>query len=160
MRGGHAMPHASSRLAAMPPRPAAGLADVMIRTGQGDVSAFEQLYAMTVDAVTTLARSVVINPEQADEVVQEVYLELWGYADRFDPTRGAALTWLLHIARCRSIDRVRHSEVTRAREHAYFQGSGRATPDDSVLDEVLRAETSRELRSAVGDLSERQRQMV
>lgn len=143
-----------------PPDSPAVLAAALVATGRGEVAAFEQLYRATVERVLATARSVVIDPGQAEEVVQETYLEIWRCADRFDPTRGPALPWLLRIVRHRAIDRVRHCESARARERAFVRDAAHAEPDEPVLERILRFEGARELHAAIGRLTERQREAL
>ncbi|MHB1432002.1 MAG: ECF RNA polymerase sigma factor SigK [Streptosporangiaceae bacterium] len=83
---------------------------------RGDEGAFEQIYDRLAGAAYGLIRRVVRDPAQAEEVTQEVMLEVWRAASRFDPDRGSAATWVLTIAHRRAIDRVRSIAASAARE--------------------------------------------
>ena len=91
--------------------------DVLLdRVARGDLSAFDGLYAVLSSAVYGMARRVVRDPARAEEVTQEVFLDVWRQATRFDRHRGNARTWVLTMAHRRAVDAVRSSEASRARE--------------------------------------------
>ncbi len=73
----------------------------------GDTAALSELYDSTVAKVHALVRAIIRNPADAEEVTCDVYAEAWRTASRFDPSRGSVMTWLLTIARSRSIDCLR-----------------------------------------------------
>jgi len=80
----------------------------------GNTAALTELYDSTVAKVHALVRAIIRNPADAEEVTCDVYAEAWRTASRFDPSRGSVMTWLLTIARCRSID-CRRRQRGRAR---------------------------------------------
>ncbi len=88
---------------------------LIARTAQGDEVALAQLYDRTSSLVHGLVFKILGDPQAAEEVTVDVYLQVWRQAERYDAARGPALGWLLTIARSRSIDRLR-SQTTR-REH-------------------------------------------
>ena len=92
---------------------------------RGDLEAFDALYGVLSPAVYGVARRVVRDPARAEEVAQEVFLEVWRQAARFDRRRGQARTWVLTMAHRRAVDAVRSSESSRARE----QKVGQLEPD-------------------------------
>lgn len=93
------------------------------RVALGDLAAFDTLYGSLSPAVYGLARRVVRDPSRAEEVTQEVFLDVWRLATRFDRTRGRARTWVLTMAHRRAVDAVRSSEASRAREQKVAQQS-------------------------------------
>lgn len=88
----------------------------LVRAADGDERAFADLYDATAPRVFGLVLRILVDRSQAEEVAQEVYLEAWRSARRFDPARGAAISWLLQIAHARAVDRVRSSQAQRDRD--------------------------------------------
>ncbi len=78
---------------------------------RGDESAFEAAYDRLARPVYGLIRKVVRDPAQSEEVAQEVLLEVWRTASRFDAGRGSAMTWVMTIAHRRAVDRVRSASA-------------------------------------------------
>jgi RNA polymerase sigma-70 factor (ECF subfamily) len=93
-----------------------GLDELLIRAADGDEQAFAGLYDALADTVMGLACRVVRDKAQAEEVTQDVMVEVWRTADRFRPARGAARNWVLTLAHRRAVDRVRSVAAGRARE--------------------------------------------
>jgi RNA polymerase sigma-70 factor (ECF subfamily) len=89
---------------------------LMERVARGDMAAFDALYGALSSSVYGLARRVVRDPARAEEVTQEVFLDVWRQATRFDRHKGQARTWVLTMAHRRAVDVVRSTEASRARE--------------------------------------------
>jgi RNA polymerase sigma-70 factor (ECF subfamily) len=124
----------------------------------GDEDAFELLYRRLAPPAYGVIRRVLRDPAQSEEVTQEVLLEVWRTAPRFDPAMGSAATWALTIAHRRAVDRVRAEVAAAGRE----QGAAWAGPGsgDEVAD-VVEASLDRErVRRCVGGLTEAQRQSI
>ncbi len=77
------------------------------RLKKGDKSAFREIYARYSQVVFNLAFRMLRSREEAEEVVQEIFLQVWNKADSYDAGRGAISTWIVNIARSRSIDKLR-----------------------------------------------------
>jgi len=75
----------------------------------GDRSAFELIYRRTSVKLFGVALRILPERQEAEEVLQEVYLAVWRRAGAFDPARGTAMTWLITLARNRALDRLRMS---------------------------------------------------
>ncbi|GHD47927.1 sigma-70 family RNA polymerase sigma factor [Mycetocola manganoxydans] len=82
----------------------------------GSQQAFASLYDTVAPRVLGLIRRVLVDHAQSEEVAQEVFLEIWQNATRFESGRGAASSWIMTIAHRRAIDRVRASQAGRDRD--------------------------------------------
>ena len=98
------------------PAPDADLEVLICRAARGDQGAFEAVCRRAGPAVFGAVRAVVRDPCQAEEVCQEVLLEVWRAASRFEPGRGSALAWVTTIAHRRAVDRVRAERRAADRE--------------------------------------------
>ena len=89
---------------------------LLSRVGGGDRHAFDQLYGLTAPRLFGLIRRVVRDAAQSEEVGQEVFLEIWETAARFDPAKGRGIGWIFTMAHRRAVDRVRASQSSRDRD--------------------------------------------
>lgn len=140
--------------------PAHGPTDVDLlvgRVARGDSQAFESLYDELSAAVFGLARRVVRDPARAEDVTQEVFLEVWRKAARFDSGLGKAKTWVMTIAHRRAVDAVRRSESNKRQDN-------RAVPDevshDEPADAVITAEEHGAVRGCMETLTDLQLESV
>lgn len=111
------------------------LAQLLERIAQGDQASFAEFYRLTSRRVFGMARRVLIDPELSEDTVQEVFLQVWQNAARFDPANGSPLAWLMTISHRRAVDRVRSSQSASDREARYGANS-QDIDHDSVSDEV------------------------
>src|SRR5690349_18114986 len=86
---------------------------------RGDADAFDTVYDQVAATVFGTVRRVVRDPAQSEEVTQDVLLEVWRNAAKFDPGRGSATAWVMTLAHRRAVDRVRsvQKESERSEEH-------------------------------------------
>ncbi|GAB3545414.1 sigma-70 family RNA polymerase sigma factor SigK [Arthrobacter tumbae] len=111
------------------------LAGLLARIAQQDQSAFAEFYAQTSRRVFGLARRVLIDPELSEDTTQEVYLQVWNMADRFNADAGSPMAWLMTLAHRRAVDRVRSEQSSTDREARY--GAAMQVKDhDDVVDTV------------------------
>ncbi|MEW2133552.1 sigma-70 family RNA polymerase sigma factor [Streptomyces sp. NPDC005435] len=132
---------------------------LLVRVAGGDQQAFEELYALVSGPVFGLVRRVVRDPAQSEEVVQDVLLELWRSATRFDPARGNALSWILTLAHRRAVDRVRSARAAGEREQREALRAGEPA-FDHVSEEVEAALERESVRRCLDRLTTLQRQSV
>jgi RNA polymerase sigma-70 factor (ECF subfamily) len=92
-----------------PPQPAASTIDpkLLARVVKGDHQAFSQLYDQSSTLLYSLALRILGSREEAAELLQEVYLEVWRKVARYDAGRGTPIGWLITLTRSRAIDRLR-----------------------------------------------------
>jgi len=82
-------------------------AALITRIAKGDREAFSRLYDALAGAAFGLIRRVVRDPGVAEEVLQDVFWEVWRDAPQYDPSRGSPEAWLLMRAKSRAIDKLR-----------------------------------------------------
>jgi RNA polymerase sigma-70 factor, ECF subfamily len=111
------------------------LAQLLARIADGDQASFAEFYRLTSRRVFGMARRVLIDPELSEDTVQEVFLQVWQNAAKFDPASGSALAWLMTISHRRAVDKVRSSQSASDREARYGANS-QDIDHDSVSDEV------------------------
>ena len=133
--------------------------DLLLKVGLGDRAAFGDLYDEVAPLVYGIARRVLRDPARAEEVSQEVFLQIWGQAERFDPSRGRARSWIAAVAHRRAVDVVRSEQASRRRT-AEVGVREYLSAFDEVAETVERRELRRRVRGAIEELSEAQRQAV
>ena len=127
-------------------------ATLLSRLLQKDVSAFEQLYDRHSRLVYGLVLRILQQASTSEEVVQDVFLQLWRNADQYDSSRGPFVPWLCTMARNRALDQLRlKSERQRRREDQPDElPSVVVAPDyEKALDEKRRAERVRALMASL-----------
>ncbi|MCY1143732.1 ECF RNA polymerase sigma factor SigK [Actinoplanes sp. Pm04-4] len=132
---------------------------LLTAAAHGEEAAFGRLYDAVAPRVYGLIRRVLRDDGQAEEVAQEVMVEVWRTAARFDPDRGSAIAWVLTIAHRRAVDRVRSEQATTDRTMRVGAASI-DTPYDVVADEVTMRLEVREVRRCLDELTDLQRQAV
>ncbi|HEX4442003.1 MAG TPA: sigma-70 family RNA polymerase sigma factor [Galbitalea sp.] len=137
----------------------ASLGDLLGRTAEGDERAFGELYDQFSNRVFGLVRRLLKDAAQSEEVTQEIFLEVWQNAKRYDQTKGSAATWILTMSHRRAVDRIRSSQSTRDRDQKIGLRD-LETEYDSVSESVeIRVEHER-VGQALQRLTELQRQAV
>ena len=128
------------------------------QAGRGEQEAFSRFYDLTAAMVHGVILRVVRDPGMAEDVTQEVFVEIWRLAPRYDPSRGSAKSWAATIAHRRAVDRVRSEESRRRREEA--DGRGEAAAFDSVSETVGDDLERERVTKALTSLSVTQREAV
>jgi len=135
------------------------VAELLERVAGGDETAFARLYDHLSPRVFGLILRVLVNRAQSEEVLQEVFLEVWQSASRFAPNRGQGRSWVLTIAHRKAVDRVRSSQASADRDvRAGFRDL--EVPFDGVAEQVeLSIEGSR-VAAALSALPDAQREAL
>jgi RNA polymerase sigma-70 factor, ECF subfamily len=133
------------------------LAALLARVARGDHRAFELIYSELAGPVYGVVRQVLRDPAQSEEVAQEVLLEIWRTASRFDQARGSAAAWALTIAHRRAVDRVRSENAGSRRE----QKAAPAPGDDADVAELVMATMDHQrVRRCLDGLTDLQRESI
>ena len=134
------------------------LPGLLAQVARGDHRAFELLYGELAGPVYGVVRQVLRDPAQSEEVAQEVLLEIWRAASRFDPAKGSPAAWALTIAHRRAVDRVRSENASSRREEKAAPDLSEA-PDD-VADVVATTLDGQRVRRCLDGLTELQRESI
>lgn len=133
--------------------------ELLVRAAAGDQGAFTRLYDMLSPRVFGLILRVLVDRSQSEEVLQEVFLEVWQSAARFAPNKGQGRSWILTIAHRRAVDRVRSAQASADRDvRVGFRDLDVA--HDGVAEEVELRIEGRRVAQAVAALPEAQREAL
>ena len=133
--------------------------ELLGRIARGDQAAFGELYDQIAPRVLGLVKRLLVDHAQSEEVTQEIFLEIWQSAPRFEPTRGGASTWIMTMAHRRAVDRIRASQAGRDRDQK-IGIRDLAVEYDHVSETVeVRIEHER-VKKAMSRLTELQREAV
>lgn len=132
--------------------------EALSAAASGDQHAFAVFYDATAGAVHGVVLRVLRDPAQAEEVTQEVFLEAWRLASRFDAGRGSAKAWVVTMAHRRAVDRVRSAQASSDRDER--AGVREVAPYDSVSEEVEVVMEREQVARALDTLTPLQRQAI
>lgn len=140
----------------VPPRPLAS-----VDTALGDAESFRRAYQMHHDALVVVAWRVLRDNAAAEDVVQDVFMDLWSTPGAYDPRRGSLRSYLRMIVKSRALDRWRSRVVAVAAvERARAQVRVAADTDASAAEQVIHRETAKAVRAAVDSLPATQREAI
>jgi RNA polymerase sigma-70 factor (ECF subfamily) len=140
-------------------RGGADLDGLLTLVGRRDQAAFEAVYDRVAAPVFGLIRRVLRDFAQSEEVAQETLLEVWRTAERFDPARGPALTWVMTIAHRRAVDRVR-SEAAAAQREARAASAAVPVHADEVAEAVESSLEAERVSRCLDGLTDLQRESI
>jgi RNA polymerase sigma-70 factor (ECF subfamily) len=136
-------------------------AELLRAVARGDETAFARVYDRFSPILLGLLLRILRSRAEAEDVLQEVFLQVWQQARSFDASRGRAFTWLVTLARSRAIDRLR---AVDSRERAAQRSADGPPPSPAAAgwadEEAIRAERAEAVRGALGELPEEQRQVL
>jgi RNA polymerase sigma-70 factor (ECF subfamily) len=133
-------------------------AELLRRIAGGDEEAVASLYDHYKSILFSLILRILHSQSEAEDILQEVFLQVWKKAADFDEERGRPFTWLVTLARSRAIDRLRQ---LNSRERTAMEASRAAVEDwTDAAEDAIKAEQSAHLRSALAELPEEQRRAL
>jgi RNA polymerase sigma-70 factor, ECF subfamily len=135
----------------------ADLAAAIGLVARGDTAAFDAVYEQVAASVFGIVRRVIRDPAQSEEVTQDVLLEIWRTAAKFDATRGSAMAWVMMVAHRRAVDRVRSAQKESERERRTATAT---IPYDEVTEAVESNIERERVRRCLNTLTELQRESV
>jgi RNA polymerase sigma-70 factor (ECF subfamily) len=134
-----------------------GLDDLLSAVARGDERAYDAVYDLTSGWVLGVARKVIRDPSLAEEVMQEVLLDVWRLASRFDPSKGSGQSWVMTLAHRRAVDRARSERSHATRELR----AARADIDyDDVTEAVEASLEAERVQRCLSSLTRLQRECV
>lgn len=147
-------------MTANPQTSAAEGAELVRRIAAGDTTALSELYDRYAAMLHALARRILMNSSDAEEVVQEVFLQVWKQAARYDTSRSSVSTWLVLITRSRAIDRLRTRQVVdRTLGTVQQENRGKHTSPEG-MQSVWTQQRARRLREEMQTLPKEQREVL
>jgi RNA polymerase sigma-70 factor (ECF subfamily) len=134
---------------------------IIRRVAEGDTVAFEQVYNAFSGMLYSLALRMLERPEDAEELLQEVFAKIWSDAADYDPRRGAPLAWAITITRHKAIDRIRAT----ARRLRLYEAAEKETQNDpqsvpQPAREAERFENAQAVRDSLGMLPPEVRESI
>jgi len=136
----------------------ADVARLLAHVARGDQAAFEEVYDRMAGPVLGMVRGVVRDLAQSEEVMQEVLLQLWRTASRFDSSKGSATSWVMTLAHRRAVDRVRSEQ--KAAERELRAASASPIAYDEVVEAVEASLDRERVRRCLTSLTDLQRESV
>jgi RNA polymerase sigma-70 factor (ECF subfamily) len=133
--------------------------ELMSNVRAGDGEALAQVFDRHSPTVLGLLHRILGRRSEAEEILQEVFLQVWTQADRYDAERSSPRGWILMLARSRALDRLRRRESARRHEEAVEDGTLRAVRPVGT-ERLEAAERSSRIASALGLLSPEQRRCI
>ncbi|HJE61785.1 MAG TPA: sigma-70 family RNA polymerase sigma factor [Nocardiopsis listeri] len=135
------------------------LEDLLRRVAHGEEQAFNRVYDLLGPTVYGLIRRVLRDPAQSEEVAQDVLVEVWRSACRYDPRRGSPQAWVMTLAHRRAVDRVRSEQAATDRE-SRAAAADTERPYDEVAEQATDRLERERVRRCLENLTEVQEQSV
>lgn len=143
----------STSVPALSPDEHARLNHLLVQTAAADKHAFSTLYDALAPTVFSVCLSVLRNPALAEEVAQDVFVEVWTSAAKFDPQRGNARSWVGRLVHGRAVDKLR-SHVAAVQRDDRDAMLAQATFAETLEDEALGNVEAQQLRQAIDKIGE------
>lgn len=138
-------------------------AELMGKVANRDIQALESIYDAYSGLVFSLIHSIIKEKETAEDLLQEVFIQIWEKAHLFDANKGNVCQWIIQIARNRSIDKLRSRKYqTNAAFLPFPEGDHMpvAKDQENPLDAAILKERSEQIRNALNQLTPEQRDVI
>ncbi len=135
--------------------------ELLRQIAAGDRQAFAEFYDRHATLMYSVATRILNDPGEAEDVLQEVFVQIWEKARRFDPHLGKASSWAAILVRNRAIDRIRASQRrTRLAEEAGLEQAVVAEVADTANETIHGHEKAQMIQSAITGLPAEQRRAI
>ena len=136
--------------------------ELLRRIGAGDLPSFEELYRRFSGMLFATIFRILNQQEAAEDVLQEVFLQIWEKAPLYDPVRGKPLTWIVTLARNKAIDRLRSTQRSHRLQSEVEREAQAFDPAEerNSADALEAVEQGKLVREAVRKLSKDQREAI
>jgi RNA polymerase sigma-70 factor (ECF subfamily) len=134
------------------------LIDALLRVREGSQPALAEVYKRTSAKLFGICLRILGDRSEAEDALQEVYVNVWRKAGSYDPGRASPISWLAAMARNRSIDRIRSSG--RRNQEPIELASEIADTSASAPELIEQGQESARLQNCLGELEQRQRQAI
>lgn len=148
-----------ARVADVPPTGRPELLPLLRAVADGDQQAFAEVYDLLSPRVFGLALRIVRDRGLAEEVTQDVFMQIWRQAGEVDPARGSAIGWAMTLTHRRAVDRVRSEQAQSDRLHRY-ESQQTTTPYDVTAEEVTERAEAERVHAALDRIGEPHRTTV
>lgn len=137
------------------------LSELLRRIASQDEAALGELYEATVARLFSLARAILRNAADAEEVIVDTFTQIWQTASRFDSTRGSVMGWAMTICRSRALDLLRYHRTRLRSSLSETEPDGSEAEEASSPEDLLELfERSSEVHRALATLEPLRRNLV
>lgn len=135
---------------------------LMKRVGRRDEKAFETLYDLYSKLIYSSILSVVKKQDEAEDILQEIFLQIWEKASTFESTKGNVYAWIITLARNRTIDRIRSKDFRKQRQEVHdIEIDTMLNPtEQNPLDSLVAGERAEIVKSALQQIPSEQREVI
>ncbi|RVU83524.1 sigma-70 family RNA polymerase sigma factor [Leucothrix sargassi] len=134
---------------------------MLVKISTGDKRAFDQFYDATIKLTFSCVLRITANKQLAEEVVSDVYMQVWQTADKYNAGVGAPLAWLTMIARSRAIDMLRREKSATRKQMPLIDGYDAVDEEEPCpMTEAITVEKRRKLKNLLCVLGQTERQMI
>lgn len=140
--------------------PAQSDADLVAAIATGDRAALAELYDRYATTLLALAQRILGTRTQAEDLVHDLFIEVWQTAPAYDAVRGTVRTWLLVRLRSRALDRVRSAAWRAFTNGAPVEAVSTAPAEAGAEQDLLQKVTRAQLQGAVRTLTKEERELV